>query len=447
MIGSEGEPFQGKAYGIYPYNTFRRGWEFVMFTLGMLIVWEIPWEWAFNPHRTFYYLIPALVIDLCFLVDIFIVLRTGVLQYGVIKLDKTNIRNSIETWRLAIYWISPWPYYLIGYYVHNDTVFCALMTLKVLRFLRLYDAIQVIRNTLIYINPISRLVLLFGAFLTIAHYSACIFWYTGYDEVPGSSWLIDFKLLSQPREIQYFHTLYYITTTFLTIGYGDLHPVTFEEICVALACQIVGVFFYNFVVSNMVSIVADPSRNSFLSKYQRIHSAFRGRGVSDESLEELLKYYEYVWERDRDRADFYETAAKLPEGLQKKLALALHMDVFNKVPALQGADEEALEKVAMALRPRIFTPGDFLIKAERVSNRMYFVTAGKVAIMNTNGAIFQTLDGVNGFVLGEASVLSGAVEPASAIAETYVDAFELMKEDFDEIVAMHPEIQAQLARK
>ena len=95
----------------------------------------------------------------------------------------------------------------------------------------------------------------------------------------------------------------------------------------------------------------------------------------------------------------------------------------------------------MALQPRIFTPGDFLIKSGRVSNRMYFVTEGKVDMINTSGALINVLDGANGCVLGESSIINGSAESASAIAETYVEAFELMKEDFDQIAELHPQLQ------
>jgi hyperpolarization activated cyclic nucleotide-gated potassium channel 2 len=450
-IGVDMESLPTRNYGIYPYTFWRRVWEYVIYFLSMLCLWELPYEWFFDLPRPFLYILPALIIDVFFLVDIFVVMRTGILQYGVIKLDKASIRGSFKTWRLVVYWLSPWPYYLIGWFsmrVTNDSLlFNILVGLKALRFLRLYDAQQVIQGTLVYIGPISRMMTLFCHFFTIAHISACIFWYTGYKEIPYRSWLIECKIVSKPVPIQYFHTLYYVLTTILTIGYGDLHPCTFTELCVVIGIEAVGVFFYNFLVSTMVSIVADPSRNSFLSKYQRIYSAFRWRGVSHESMEELLKYYEYVWERDRDRADFYETASKLPEGLQKKLALALHVEVFTKVDALRGADEEALERVAMALRPRIFTPGDFLLKAGRVSNRMFFLTEGKIGVVGQNGMVISSLDGANGVVLGEASVLFGGEEQASAIAETYVEAFELMKEDFEEIAAAYPQIQNQLRRR
>jgi hypothetical protein len=288
------------------------------------------------------------------------------------------------------------------------------------------------------------MLLLFATFLTIAHVTSCAFWYAGWQEVPDRSWLTEFDLVAKPKAIQYFHTLYYMTTSFLTIGYGDLHPTTFAEICVALVSLALGVFFYNFMISDLVSIVADPSRNSFLTKYLRVSSAFRRRGVSCGSMEELLKCYEYVWERDRDRADFYETVARMPAGLQKRLALALHQDVFAKLRILRDAEPDALEKLAMSLRPRIFTPNDFLIKAGWVSNRMFFVTAGKVKFMDARGMPVDSVDGAGGLVLGDTSVLLGNEELTSAIAATYVEAFELMKDDLDEIMESHPDLQAQL---
>lgn len=444
--------FTEKSYGFYPYHSIRKVWEYIMFFMCMLCLWELPYEWLFNLDRPFLYLLPALIIDLFFVADIFVIYRTGVLQYGVIKLDKDSIRSKLPLWRQIVYWISPIPFYLFGWVLHivgkdqDYVAFRLLVSLKAIRFIRLYDSINVIKDTLVYIGPASKMFTLFCGFFTIAHFSACIFWYTGFVEIPSTSWLLEAKIIQKPKYIQYFHSLYYITTTILTIGYGDLHPYTFPEVCVVIFIEACGVFCYNFLVSNMVSIVADPSRNSFLTKYQRIYSAFKCRGVTDDSMQELLRYYEYVWERDRDRVDFYETASKMPEGLQKKLALALHSDVFNKVEAFRGASEEVLERVAMALRPRIFTPGDFLIKSGRVSNRMFFITEGKVEVTTAAGQLITVFDGVNGCVLGEASLLNGTEEQASAIADTYVEAFELMKDDFDEIVAHHPQLQDSLQK-
>ncbi|KAK8884131.1 hypothetical protein M9Y10_043237 [Tritrichomonas musculus] len=432
------------SYGIYPYSLFREIWEYLMFFMSMICLWEIPYEIVFNLDLTFYFVLPALFIDLFYLIDIFIVKRTGVLKYGVIKLDKESISASIPKWKFIIYCISPIPFYLIGFILHSRKVYNCFVCLKLLRMLRLYDSCWAINNTLVYNHPASRIIILFCFLITIAHFSACIFWYTGFREIPNKSWIVEAKIINKPVSIQYFHTLYYITTTILTIGYGDLHPYTFPEVCVVIGVEAVGVFFYNYLVSNLVSIVADPSRHSFLTKYQRVYSTFKSKEASKESMEELMRYYEYVWERDRDRADVYEIASKLPAKLQNKLAYELHRDVFTKVTAFQGASHEALEKVAIALIPRIFTPGDILLKAGRVNNRMYFITEGKVALINSNGMIVDECTGFKGSVIGEESVINGNPELFSSIAKTYVEAFELMKEDFDEIVMLHPQIQRTL---
>lgn len=438
---------QGKkksTYGLYPYTTFRQIWEYLMFFMSMICLWEIPFEIIFELNFEPYIILPALLIDLIYFIDIYIVMRTGVLQYGIIKLDKKSILSHLPKWKLIIYCLSAIPYYLIGYFLKNRIVYNCFISFKLLRMLRLYDSCWVINNTLVYNHPASRIAILFCFLITIAHFSACIFWYTGFKEIPNKSWIVDAKIITKSRPIQYFHTLYYITTTILTIGYGDLHPYTFPEVCVVIGVEAVGVFFYNYLVSNLVSIVADPSRHSFLTRYQRVYSTFKSKSASKESMEELMRYYEYVWERDRDRADFYEIASKLPEGLQKKLAYALHRDVFEKVTAFQGAGHEVLEKVALTLIPRIFTPGDVLLKAGRVNNRMYFITEGKVALINTNGLIVDECSGRKGSVIGEESVINGNPEIFSSIAKTYVEAFELLKEDFDEIAMLHPRIQTQL---
>ena len=405
---------------------------------------EIPFELVFDIDFRLYRILIALSIDIIYLADIFIVKRTGILQYGIVKLDKKSISNSIPKWKFIIYCFSAVPYYMLGFALKCTETYKILVCLKLLRMLRLYDSCCVINNTLVYNHPASRIAILFCFLITIAHFSACIFWFTGKNEMPHESWLIKAKLIYKPQTIQYFHTLYYITTTILTIGYGDLHPYTFPEVCVVIGVEAVGVFFYNYLVSNLVSIVADPSRHSFLNRYQRVYSTFKSKEASKESMEELMRYYEYVLERDRDRADFYEMASKLPNGLQKKLAYALHRDVFEKVTAFQGAGHEALEKVALALIPRIFTPGDVLLKSGRVNNRMYFITEGKVALINSNGMIVDECNGVKGSVIGEESVINGNPEFFSSIAKTYVEAFELLKEDFDEIVMLHPRIQRQL---
>lgn len=114
------------------------------------------------------------------------------------------------------------------------------------------------------------------------------------------------------------------------------------------------------------------------------------------------------------------------------------MEVFQKLSIFRDADEETLQDVAMALRPRIYTPGDFLVKIGRLSNRITFLTEGKAEFIGSDREHIVLIDGANGGVLGERSVIFEKTETASVVARTYVEAFELTKEDFQRITEAHP---------
>ncbi|OHT09533.1 voltage and ligand gated potassium channel [Tritrichomonas foetus] len=427
-----------KPYGINPYHPLRRAWEYWMFLLSELVFWIIPYQWIFDYDLTFLWILPSLIIDLFFLADVFISTRTGFMNFGIIELKKEFIKNYIPKWRLIIYWISPWPYYLIGYFLNSKLIYRITMTISIIRIIRLYDAYITMKRNLIDNIPLTKMAMLFTMMFTVIHVFSCAFWLTGHLELPGPSWIDLVAGIKEESQIyQYFHTYYYITTTILTIGYGDIHPYTFPEICVIIVVEAIGVFFYNFLVSNMVSIVADPTRTGFLMKYQKIFSAFKWRGVSDESMNELLRFYEYIWDLDRDQNDFYETAAKMPESLQRRISLALHMEIFNRVDAFQDLPTKVLEEVGLALKPKVFTPGDFLLKAGKVSDKMYFITEGKVDVLNACGSFITSFDGSTGTVFGESSVINGTEEVTCVIAETYVEAYALSKKDLDSIQGIH----------
>ena len=420
-------------YGINPYHPARRFWEYVMFILSELIFWFIPYEWIFDFDLTFFWVLPSLIIDMFFFADIYVSSRTGFMNFGIVELDKEFIQHYIPTWRKFIYWATPWPYYLIGFFLNNKLAYRITNTFEAIKLVRMYDAYITIRRDIMSTVSISRIFILFTILLTVIHVFSCFLWLTGTLQPPGQSWIDVAEIRDKSQIIQYFHTYYYVTTTVLTIGYGDIHPYSFPEICFVIVIEAVGTFYYNFLVANLVSIVADPTRTAFINRYQKIYSYFHQRGVSEDIMHEILRYIDYTWENDRDQADFYQTAQKLPESLQKKIAVALHMEIFNKVPAFKNLPLETLEEIGFALRPRIFTPGDFLLKAGQVSNKVYFVTVGKVDVLNAFGSFIKSFDGSTGTVFGESSFLNGTEEVTCVIAETYVEAYELLKEDFDAI--------------
>jgi hypothetical protein len=387
------------------------------------------------------------MVDICFFGDIFIVTRTGWIDRGVMRLDRESIKSHYPCWRLIYGWVYPWPYYVIGYLTNNNTVYLILLIPKVMRLLRLGEAYQVIRSHLVYINARSHMFTLCITLLTVVHLFACLAWLLGHTEREQgvmSNWLDEYDLIDKVPFEQYFRFFYFMLATVTTIGYGDVHAVTFAEMLFVVFCEIVGVFIYNYIVSNFVVILSDPSRQRFLAKWKRVYRTFRSRGLTDKGLKEMLWYYEYIWVHDKNRELFYENTRQLmPIGLQKRIRLALHVSLFRSMGSVNDSPghEATLERIAIALRPRIFTPGDTLARAGRVSKSLFFVTRGRVQVVSNTGVLVTAFDGDNTAVFGEMSIIDHGRESCTYIAETYVEAFELTSADYERIMHIDPTVR------
>lgn len=439
------------AWGIYPYDLLRKIWEYVMFIANTLILWEIVFEWVFQIVPTFRWLVPALILDILSFADTFILRRTGYIDAGMMILNREAILKKMPRWRFIYGWIYIWPYYLIGVFAKNEYLYLALMSVKILRVRRLYESYKLIRTHLVYISTKSKMFTLILFFLTLVHFFTCFAWLLGHEEMKRgvpNNWFEEHKLHEKTFWEQYFRLFYYMTTTVLSIGYGDIHPFTFAEMLFAIFVELVGVFNYHYIVSNLVAVVTDPSRRQFISRFKRIYRTLKWRNLPDESLADMLRYYEYIWHRDRNREIFYENAKQLmPLGLQKRIRMAIHLHIFANSPALSDAKESILEKMAVAMHPRIFTPGDTLVKAGKVSKCLFFVTQGRIQAMTDTGALVNTFDGENNCVLGENSVVNRMPERCTMIAETYVETYEVDKKDFDHIMESDPEFAASVRQR
>jgi hypothetical protein len=294
-------------------------------------------------------------------------------------------------------------------------------------------------------NGKTQMFILVCVLLTIVHLFACFGWALAYWEhlnEQHDNWLDYAGLLELSPADQYLQLFYFMLTSVLTVGYGDMLPRTFAEMVFIIVVELVGVFMFDYTVSNLVAIIADPTRRRFLAKFRRVHRTFKWRNLDPRALEDMLHYYEYIWERDRNREFFYENARKLmPEGLQKRIRLAIHLSIFRKIPTLSDLDQETLEKIAIALHPRIFTPGDILVKAGRASRSLFFVTRGRIQAFSSAGLPVAGFEADGNTVLGENSILNRRREACTLWAETYVEAFELTGREYEDIIAAHPGLE------
>jgi hypothetical protein len=94
--------------------------------------------------------------------------------------------------------------------------------------------------------------------MIVAHWSACLFYAIGIAELEGlpTTWLTLVGIEDAPLMVKYVYALYLALTTIVTVGYGDIHPVTTYERCCILIIMLVGAFLYAFNINEIGNIVS-----------------------------------------------------------------------------------------------------------------------------------------------------------------------------------------------
>jgi hypothetical protein len=244
----------------------------------------------------------------------------------------------------------------------------------------------------------------------------------------------------------YLESIYWAITTLATIGYGDIAPTTTAELLYAMLVMVLGVGVFSYVIGSVAGLIAnlDRAKLHFQERIERAHAFMAYRGVPAELRHRILGYYGYLWESRLGWGDA-ELLDDLPSGLRVEVSLHLHRPILEKVPFLRGASDELMRDLAVALRPTVCAPGEFLFRRGQVGKTMYFVSHGDIDILGADGQVLKRMGA--GDFFGEVALLGAQVRNATARAATYSDLYTLDQEEFDRVLTQYPEFEAEVRRR
>ena len=118
------------------------------------------------------------------------------------------------------------------------------------------------------------------------------------------------------------------------------------------------------------------------------------------------------------------------------------MDIFETLAS------EELETIAQLLRERRLAEGAALCRQGEPGDALFIVTGGRIrlATVDPSGNEKVLTYFTDGQFFGEMSLLTGAPRSATASAETDSQVLVLAKEDFDTLLASHPQIMREMLK-
>lgn len=308
--------------------------------------------------------------------------------------------------------------------------------LEVLRLAKLARVVQTMRELWsVYIDKWNTFRLLYSAILIgfVVHWLSC-----GWLALRAASPHLD------NTGNTYLRALYWCVTTLTSVGYGDIIPRTDVETVYAIFVMAAGVGMFGYVVGNIAHIITNlhPSRVRYIETMEGLNAFMEYRGLPSQLQHRIRDYYAYRWEK---RLGFDESTIlnDLSVSLQSEVSLFLKKDVIEKVPFFKGATEELVREISLAMRPRVYMPGDPIFRAGEQGEEMYFIGRGEVNVLAKDGTTVQAVLR-DGDFFGEGALVLGQPRSATVRAIGYCDLYALDKASFASIIQRHPGFAAHI---
>ncbi|EQC29465.1 hypothetical protein SDRG_12713 [Saprolegnia diclina VS20] len=416
----------------------------------------------------------SIVLELCFLADIFLKMRTGFSNYGNKVMDPVTVRKRyLRSMSFAIDVLAVIPLNLANVWT-GSLRSEAWNVNKLLRLFKLSAQIQHLERQYYTINIQIRIFKLVFYIYLLAHFIGC----TWYNFGNNASTLLGFTTTKQfgkdpwlpnvdmdPANPNMTLLLKYTKAHYWGLGmlsgyHPGAYPVTAIEYVFTIFVQTLGVFLLAYVVGNLLDIVQilDGNNRAFYSNLNYVRKFIKYFPFSPEM--ELKIAHFYFYRLFHSIHEEHILAQCLPPSLVADIRLYLLTPMLNKVPFFQDehADSNVTRVLVSQMTQLLVTRGELVCRQNEVGVEMYFVFSGCLDV-------FVMLDGLEpvssikdnlinkgtkvneihaGAFFGEKSLFSYMPRNATIEARTFCTLYKLSRKHLESVFAQQPEWKAKV---
>ena len=315
-----------------------------------------------------------------------------------------------------------------------------------LRFYRVRNVLQRLEDSFQLQGYVAITRLLLLIFLSV-HWITCIWLYLGVHYSYGWARVNPLHAADLARcDASPFHgcwglyvkSLYWVVATLITVGYGDIHPTTNEEVIFAAVVIFCFHATFSYMLGLITSYVFSLNRTAalFRDKLAQLSAFMEYRQLSPSVRSRISELYSGRLWRSTGGLDEQAILSALPASIRRNLSLLLYAELLLNVPLFSDAEFGFIQSLADRLRPHVYPPNELVVLIGEIGREMFFCARGDCEVLGRdNVRVFTITDGM---FFGEVAVLFSVKCTATVRTVTYCDLLSLSKEALGEAMRDYP---------
>ena len=245
----------------------------------------------------------------------------------------------------------------------------------------------------------------------------------------------------------YISGVYFIITTLTTVGYGDIQPVTLQELWFIIWLQVASsiIIFIIAAKGTIFFVEQEPYESACTIKKKQMVSLFSISGLPFEIQKQCFALLPTLLQKP----DFSDVLEHLPEFVRNRLDFHIKFRMVNAVPLFKSLPKGPVAILIKNLTTEVYGPKEYIIRVSEKGGCMHFISSGMVEVTNGSGESEQLLATLGpGAWFGEVALLYPFVRrTASVRSVTVTEVFVLKRECLDQLDnASLKELRAKLTR-
>ena len=261
----------------------------------------------------------------------------------------------------------------------------------------------------------------------LVHFFACVAYLIAKYEGLSNSWISSFA--DAPPLERYVVSLYFVLTTILTTGYGDLHAVTPAETVVCIFIIVVGVVFEATIIAQMMNILSSASSSQFLDSYESLQKYLKFKKVKPTYHDHVRHYYQHLWDEHQGAPEWKELLRGVPTSIKSAVKLEVCQKAFMVSELFHQMEQSYLLMMLDTSVPFTFLPGQVIYTQGEHAYDLWVFNSGIIETI-LDGSSIGTMTADKPFIDGERSLFFDEPTTKTLKAVSFVDGWKLSRESF-----------------